>query len=230
MSQLLTETGQPIEKVMVAVPCGDQVAQGFALDFALLAAYTTFARPDCQLSPYFLTGTYLPRARNLLATKALELCASHILWLDSDMRFPKDTLIRLLAHQKPIVAANYVMRSQPILPIALDEQRQPVFDKADDVLQEVSCAPMGVMLTETAVFTKMPKPWFAVGYNASIDDYAAEDLFFCKEARRHDYAIWIDPALSEQVRHVGSVEYAMQHGRMTRDLALAQRQETAETF
>jgi hypothetical protein len=52
-------------------------------------------------------------ARNHLADVAVNVIdgASHILFLDSDMTFPPDTLQRLLDHKVPIVGADYVKRN-----------------------------------------------------------------------------------------------------------------------
>ena len=221
---LVTEAGQPIEKVLIAVPCGDMVAAGFAQDLATLYAYTTYARPDTELSLFFLKGTYLPRARAGLVTAAIERCATHILWLDADMRFPKDALIHLLQHGRSIVAANYPTRTAPIVPTAVDGQRREVFERADVALQDVQYCGMGCMLTAVEVFLTIGKPWFAIGYHRGTDDYGGEDAFFCQKARENNYSILIDPALSERVRHVGSFEYDMGHARMT--LAAAQAQES----
>src|SRR3990167_8425824 len=51
MTALLDEHGTPKLKVLIAVPCGDQVAAGFAQDLALLIGFTTFAKPDMELAP-----------------------------------------------------------------------------------------------------------------------------------------------------------------------------------
>lgn len=214
---LVDETGAPQYRVLIAIPSGDLVQAGFALDLALLMGYTTYVRPGMEVRLYNVTGTYLPRARAALVAKALELACTHILWLDADMRFPKDTLLRLLGHEKPVVAANYPMRSAPILPTALDEDRQPVFESAD--LTEVRACGMGVMLTAVEVFQQIGKPYFAVGYNRAVDDYASEDTFFCDRVRAEGFAVWIDGALSEAVQHVGAFAYQMAHARMTRTAA-----------
>src|SRR3990167_2041112 len=73
MTALLDEHGTPKVKVLIAVPCGDQVAAGFAQDLALLMGFTTFAKPDMELALAFLRGTYLPRARAVLVQHALDL-------------------------------------------------------------------------------------------------------------------------------------------------------------
>lgn len=217
MTVLVNEAGEPTPRVLVAVPCGTTVDAYFAQDLALMFAYTTYVKPDMEVLSFFARGTYLPRARAALVNKAVEKSCTHILWLDTDMRFPKDTLLRLLSHGKHVVAANYSTRQAPIIPIAVDEEKQPIFESKG--LKEARSAPMGVMMTRTDVFLAMPKPYFAIGYSKAIDDYSPEDSFFCELARKHSYAIWIDGELSEQVRHVGTFEYEMGHARMTRDAA-----------
>lgn len=222
---LITESGRPIEKVMIAVPCGDMVASGFAQDLATLYAYTTYARPDADLSLFFLRGTYLPRARAKLAQTAVDRCASHILWLDADMRFPKDTLIRLLGQDRPIVAANYSTRMAPIIPTAANADGREVFVHTPGELMDVAHCGMGCMLTTVQVFLDIGKPWFAVGYSEKADDYAGEDIYFCQKARRHGHRVFVDPVLSEQVRHTGAMDFTMDHARMTLAAAAQQIEE-----
>jgi hypothetical protein len=139
------------------------------------------------------------------------------------MRFPKDTLLRLLGHGRSIVAANYPTRQPPIIPIALDVDKMRLFEHPTEPLHQVHAAPMGCMLTALDVFLEMQKPWFALGYNKDQDDYAPEDMFFCQKARELGYSILVDTRLSEEVRHVGTMEFDMGHARQT--LAAIQSQE-----
>jgi len=217
MTALVNDAGDVQYKVLVAVPCGESVKAGFAMDLALMLAYTTFVRPAMVVRLDFLKGTYLPRARARLVQDAMNETCTHILWLDSDMRFPKDTLLRLLGHEKHVVAANYAMRQPPILPTAGDEAGNPMFDVED--LAEAKHAGMGVMLTSIDVFLAIGKPYFALGYNRGLDDYSGEDTFFCERARKEGFAIWIDGPLSEEVQHLGEFPYEMAHARMTLEAA-----------
>ena len=41
------------------------------------------------------------------------MSADEILWVDTDMQFPEDALLRLLAHDKDIVGCNYRTRTPP---------------------------------------------------------------------------------------------------------------------
>ena len=217
MSVLVNEAGDAMPKVLVGVPCGDDVKAGFAQDLALMLSYTTFVKPKMEVSLAFLRGTYLPRARAGLVQYALDRTCTHLLWLDGDMRFPKDTLLRLLAHEKPVVAANYPMRTHPIIPTVITEDRMPLFE--NEGLVEAKACGMGVMLTSMDVFQAIGKPWFAVGYNRGLDDYSGEDTFFCERARQSGFPVLIDGPLSEEVGHLGEFAYGMVHARMTRDAA-----------
>lgn len=218
MSVLVNQHGEAQYKVLVAVPCDENVRAWFALDLALMIGYTTYIRPEMTVRVSFLKGTYLPRARATLVKHAESIDATHILWLDSDMRFPKETLIRLLRHNKPIVGCNYPTRTAPILPTASHGLHDYQFAQRDDVY-EVRHAGMGVMLTAMEVFREIGKPYFVLGYDRVNDDYAGEDTYFCERARQKGFAVWIDGPLSEELQHLGSFEFGMSHARMTEEAA-----------
>ncbi len=220
---LVSDSGQPLYKVLIAVPCGELVHARFAQDLALMMAYTTHVRPEMEVHLAMVQGTYLPRARAALVAHAVERMATHVLWLDADMRFPKDTLFRLLRHEKPVVAANYPTRQAPILPTAVLEGGEYVFDHGSDLV-EAKHAGMGCMLTEVRVFLALTKPYFAIGYAPKADEYGGEDVYFCDKARANGFAIWVDGALSEEIKHLGGFAFEMGHARMTRDAALAQQE------
>ena len=200
-------------KVMVAVPCGDTVHADFAYDLARMVGYTTLVKPSAALLLYHVKGTYLPRARATLANEALAQGCTHILWLDADMRFPKDTLLRLLGHGEAIVAANYPTRQPPFIPTAMDNDYNPVF--SGEGLSEVRACGMGVMLTRADVFRAIGKPYFALGYNKKDDDYAGEDAFFCEQARKAAYRVLIDWRLSAEVSHCGTYAFDLRHATAT---------------
>lgn len=215
---LVNEAGEKLYKVLIAIPCGETVHARFAQDLALMLSYTTFVRPEMEVHLAMVQGTYLPRARAALVAHADERQATHILWLDADMRFPKDTLFRLLRHDKPVVAANYATRQPPILPVTTMEDGSPLWESGLDLV-EAKHAGMGCMLVDMAVFRAIGKPYFAVGYSPKDDEYAGEDIFFCEKARTNGFAIWIDGGLSEEIKHLGGFPFEMGHARMTRDAA-----------
>lgn len=197
-------------KLAICVPARDQVATGFALDLALATAHATHHVERVAL--FNCAGTLIADQRAKLVKQAIEAEATHVLFLDADMRFPVDAATRLLEHGKPIVAANYCTRSFPMQPVAFaaDASRVPTRATSSG-LEEVAAVGMGCMLIAMEVFRAIERPWFAIGYSRATHGYEGEDVFFCRAARRAGFQVWIDHDLSKEVRHTGTVDFAHEH-------------------
>src|SRR6266540_2817614 len=109
------------EKVVIAVPTGDEVKAFWAYDLARMMAHTASVRSDIALRILMCSGSLIMKQREILLDSALETDATHVLFLDTDMRFPKDALLRLLAHEVPLVCVNYTSRQAPFVPVAFQE-------------------------------------------------------------------------------------------------------------
>jgi hypothetical protein len=195
--------------VAICVPARDMVSAGFAFDLARLVGAA-----DCDVSLLTSMGTLIVNQRTDLAKDAIKMGASHILYLDSDMRFPKDTLARLLAHDQGIVAANYATRKFPIQPVtfATDTDNTRVYTNPESTgLESVAAAGMGVMLVKTEVFDKIGLPYFMIGYSPKNQDYTGEDIFFCRKARQAGFEVFIDHDLSKEIKHTGSLDFQHDH-------------------
>lgn len=218
--------------VVIAVPCGDDVKAGMAHDLAVMLGQTVFNRPDIQITLRMDKGTLLPSQRSTLVREALGTGATHILFLDSDMRFPPETMVGLLARKVPIVAANYVTRRFPIQPVAfksLDDdvvslESNRVWTEKDSTgLQSVGAIGMGVMLIDLDVFRYLEEPWFNIDWIArdpegkKASGFRGEDMHFCDLARKAGIEVLVDHDLSQYVRHVGAWDYAHDHALTQRD-------------
>jgi hypothetical protein len=136
--------------------------------------------------------------------------AEYILWVDSDMRFPKNTLERLLAHGKQIVGVNAVTRRKPVLPTAINfHQDKEIFEKIESRgkkgIEAVTAVGFGVVLTHKSVFDAMPQPWFDVVWGAG--GLIGEDVHFCVKALDHGIQTFVDHELSLEIGHIGTHEY-----------------------
>lgn len=212
---VLHADGSRMLRIAILTPCQDMVSAGFALDLARLTASVPWWMEHTVVQN---RGTLLPQQRATLVHAAQVWGATHALWLDSDMRFPPDTLEQLLAHEQPIVAANYATRRKPILPTAEHREYGHLFtEPIDTALIEVTQAGMGVMLVDMSVYARMKEPWFILGFNPKTSEYIGEDFFFLRKAREHGFVTLIDQALSNEVRHVGELEFSAQHACVTRD-------------
>ena len=232
MTQLLDANGEKLpkkHKVVIAIPTQDYCASGFAHDLARLTGFTGSTRPDIQVYLVTARGTLLPQSRTILVNHALSYDATHILCIDSDMRFPKELLTTLLAHDEPIVAVNYTTRRPPIIPTAFTRTTGLVFTTPESTgLEAVDRCGMGGMLVNMDVYRKLPTPWFALGYLPKENDFLGEDIFFCQKANHHGYQVLIDHELSKQVVHLGEFPYQQIHAEQTRDEILAQQKAAQE--
>lgn len=204
-------------KLAVCLPCRDQVCTGFAYDLARMCAYfgVNEGSKGGALHIFTSKGTLIASQRENLAEQAILSGCDYILWLDTDMRFPKDIYARLKKHNKDIVACNYATRRIPVETVAFDaietEWKHVYTSEKDTGLREVTAVGMGVMLVKTDVYKKIQKPWHLIGYSAVVNDYSGEDIFFCKQARSAGYKILIDQDASKEIAHIGEFEFKHDH-------------------
>ena len=102
-------------KILIAVPCMDSVAAQFAQALAMLEKVGS-----CLVS--FVIGSLIYNSRNDLARQAMKMDCTHILWLDSDMVFPPETLKYLYDEMEntgaDFISGLYFRRCAPFSPVA----------------------------------------------------------------------------------------------------------------
>lgn len=199
--------------VGVCVPCRDIVHAAFSADLATMMFYMGHRHGRDSMSMLHAMGTMIVDQRQGMAKQALEqFKCSHVMFLDTDMRFPANTIERLLVHDKPVVAANYVRRGGHIRPLCwaydADGRHQVVYtDKEDTGVEEIELVGTGCMLIKREVFETLPLPWFTIPWNPETKEFMGEDIYFCREVRRAGFEIFIDHDLSKEVAHIGTYEY-----------------------
>lgn len=164
-------------------------------------------------------STLLCYGRNLQAHRALGIGASHILFLDADMKFPPTLLERLQNRNKDIVGCTYSQRRSPrwYTHRSLDGARSLPMDGR--ALFRVKSLGMGVALIRMEVFKKVIRPWFEVEYSGMVDahgmdEHTSEDVTFYDRARAAGFDVWCDWETSQDVKHVGTFEYGLEHVEM----------------
>lgn len=197
--------------VAILVPARDTVMTSFAYDMARAMSFHT-ATTDDRVILFTSHGTLIASQRMELARQALEEKADYLLWLDSDMRFPKETIGHLILRDKPIVAANYATRRMPVKPVAMRDEGGKInrvyTSPESEGLEQVDYVGMGVMMTKREVFEKVEAPWFAIPYSTIGNHYIGEDVYFCKKAKEAGFEVLVDHDLSHHVKHIGTFEYS----------------------
>lgn len=188
---------------------------GTAFDLAVMCAYDSRFRIGHQ-SIYTVAGTLIFDQRNKLAEEALKEGADYILWIDADMRFPKNTIETLIKNDKPIVGVNATTRTSPVKPTAknltIDFENKvnhwiPVVSKNKTGLEKITAIGCGVMMVKREVFENTPKPWFWFEQIPG-DKLLGEDVYFCVKAQDAGYDTYVNHDLSNMIGHVGSYTYS----------------------
>ena len=222
-------TKNPPLRISVSLACMDSVEASFAYDLAKMTAYagvTLVARDIAELRINMLSSSILSSSRNDLAREAMENGSTHVLCIDSDMRFPKESLNRLLKHQKDIVGINYSTRKVPPDFVAFKHISRESGDphvKLETLpdstgLEKVEALGFGLILIRTDVFRSMPYPGFETIYDRERNMWIGEDVDFCKKATAAGFDIWADHDLSKECAHIGRMEYLTAHVEKTKDM------------
>jgi hypothetical protein len=136
------------------------------------------------------------RNRNIMIRTALEQNATHCFFLDDDMAFDSDTLVKLLKHDKDIVSGLYLMRNYPHLPVMFDQAfddgkcKFAFLEQGKKGLVEAVNVGLGCALIKTNVFRKMTDPWITLG--ECERDHWSDDISFFNRARKDGFKIYVD--------------------------------------
>lgn len=183
-------------KILIAVPCMDQVPFTFAQSLSTLEKIG-----ECKLA--MKSGSLIYTSRNSLAMMAIQMDADFVFWLDSDMVFKSDTLARMMDTLKKndldILTGLYFRRVPPYSPVLFDKLEQngeitefSEFNKIPDELFEVGGCGFGCVLMKTDVFFDVQSKF---GNMFAPRGNNGEDVAFCIRARECGYKIYCDPSI-----------------------------------
>lgn len=172
------------------------------------------------------------RARNILSAMFLDSGATHLFFIDADIEFEPDSIIRMLAMDKDIIAAAYPKKALPVQYAMNFKYIDPVKKqiRMERGAVEVWDASTGFFCIKREVFEKMMLAYPDLHYknDSNIDPklqkycyaffdtmidkdengdnrYLSEDYTFCRLWQRLGGEIWMDPGT--KLNHVGSYTF-----------------------
>ena len=183
-------------KTLIAVPCMDQVPAPFCQSLAQLEKVG-----DCSLA--MKSGSLVYVARDDIATRTITRDFDFVFWLDSDMVFKPDTLVRMMdtlqKNDFDILSGLYFRRVPPYSPVLFEKLEMQganciheEFDKIPDEIFEVAGCGFGCVLMKTDVFLDVQSKHGAMF--APIGSHG-EDVSFCMRARECGFKIYCDPSI-----------------------------------
>lgn len=198
-------------KIVVGVPCRDDVHTTFAYDLAMTIATHQRNHPQDEIVLSMKRGTLIADQRHELAKKALLEEADYLLMLDSDMRFPHNIIEHMVSRDKDILAGCSSTRKFPAKTNAFRSIRPSLhlwIDEDSKGLHEVAAVGTAIMLIKTDVFRNMELPFFEIVWDDYFKHFMGEDVYFCAKARQSGYNVFVDQDLSHGIRHTGSYEFS----------------------
>jgi GT2 family glycosyltransferase len=139
--------------------------------------------------------------RNTLVERALEMSmtdgVTHLLFLDADMVYPRDTIKKLWDAKKDIVGGLCFKRWPPFHPTLFggEPSKLELIDPyPENEIIEVTATGTGCLLINLNVFAKIDYPWFEF---AQTDEGRpiGEDVNFCYKARDAGIKIHVDTSI-----------------------------------
>lgn len=158
----------------------------------------------------YFYGYNIDQIRNLIAHWAANY--DYLFSVDSDIAFAKDTLKKMLAHNKDMVSGIYRQRKpdQQILEIYTKNEHGGVtnipFESIKNAgLFEIESCGFGCVLVKSEVIRAIGYPQFV--YKSALDhkDTISEDIYFCKKAKELGYKIYADSSII--CDHIGATVY-----------------------
>ena len=184
-----------MEKTLIAIPTLDTVPALFAHSLACMI------RPETSRI-VMLSNSLVYTARNALAAEAIQGGYKRVLWLDSDMAFRSDLMLRLNKHLdegKDFITALYFKRVQPTAPIIYtrrDGKYLPFTDYPENAVFHIAGAGMGACMMTVDMLEAV-----AQGGLPFTPESLGEDLEFCRRAIDKGYSLFCDSSI--EAGHVG---------------------------
>lgn len=207
--------GLPFTALVVATPMGGGGVCDQAYLLGLLELRAEMQRRDMPLHVCALRHeSQVHRGRNSCVARFLASDASHLLFIDADIGFTADAVLRLLAHREPLVGGTYRVKDAEVRRYAF--LPLPKAERTPAGLVEVEGLPGGFMMIQRDCIQRMVGAWRDLRHNTrGADDRPreawedhmfqlfgnpivdgvewGEDLSFCRRWREIGGRVWLDP-------------------------------------
>jgi len=218
------------KSIFIALPAYDfKVSLKLAVSLARFAQAAPQHGIDIQIG---ISGgcSVVSRARNLLVKDMLESDCDYLIFIDSDINFEPEDILRLMAWasdpRKGIVAAVPRTRSEDKVYIAnldYDEQGELTMNGMGLVRAERVATAFMMVRREVFVTMEAAHPdWkyydkrsdrvlpCLFDFKLTEEGYIGEDFLFCDRARELGFEVWVDPSIT--LGHMGVQEYVGNFG------------------
>jgi hypothetical protein len=221
------------KKLMIGLPAYDHKV-GVKMAISLMQLGQKLMEHGIDVQVNSLCGcSVVSRARNIIAHQFLKSDCDNLMFIDADMTFAADDIIRLMCwnQDKAIVAGAYEARKEgKVYIVSLDgghgvngPQGKVTMDEAG--LVRAYRVATGFMMIQRRVFevlrdahpewehkdTNTEERMYAYfDFKCTPEGYIGEDFLFCDRAREAGFSAWIDPTI--KLGHMGIHEFKSDFG------------------
>lgn len=159
---------------LVATPCfGGLIHHGTVSGF--LGTMFKAMHNGISLDYRFLTNeSLIPRARNNLVCQFLASESTHLIFVDADIEFIPDSLLRLMISDREVVAGAYPTKSTPPRYVVTFEKGAEI---DNEKFIELERAATGFLCIKRCVFERMKEAYPKLHYTSDIEaQYGFESL------------------------------------------------------
>jgi hypothetical protein len=150
-----------------------------------------------------LDGMAVDMARNQIVLKAIKNGNDAIIWLDTDMLYPSDAMVRLveMANAGHMIAAGIYRRNVPPYSLLVQDEAgseislDDIRSRLDGGVVEVPIAAGGYSIVRMEVYKTVRIPWYCNWDFVSSQGQVGEDKFFVCRAREAGFRVVVDPEL-----------------------------------
>ena len=217
--------------IHIAMPCYDSVKIRTMISMVKLVKEFTMAGLKFDLNT--MQSPYVAYARNILTARFLQKGEDYLLFIDSDLEFEPECVLKMLILDKDIICTPYRAKTQD--PASIQYTVSMKDPKNVKILQgglvEIQNGPAGMILIKREVFNKLIKdyPEKEIKYHPNSGAFPkdlriynfwdcnfkdgiwkGEDIFFCDLAREAGFKVYAN--ISSPLTHHGSFGYKGTYG------------------
>ena len=203
----------PKKKILIAIPTANNIE---ATTFK--AIYDLIIPDEYEADFQYFFGYQVDQVRNLIADWVAR-GYDYLFSVDSDISFPRDTLVRLLGHDKDVVCGLYIQRIPGTHTLEVYESTPgggmaniPVEKLTPNQLVQIAGCGFGCTLVKKKVIVDIGYPQFKYYSAISHNDTISEDVDFCNKATLKGFKIWADTSI--RCHHTGKYTFDVDTTRM----------------
>ena len=226
--------------IFIAMPCYDSVKINTML--SIFQLIQQLGKSGIEVGIHTMKSPLIHQARNYLTSVFLTTDYTHLLFIDSDVQFQPEAVLRMLVAKKDIVCTPYRVKNDQVDTSVYtvkvpDPKVVPILPGG---LVEIEAGPTGIMLIDGKVFKKIIKnrPQLKIKNSANetlmetekshsfyynFFDFAfedgytwGEDVSFCKLARKEGFKLYAN--IESPTGHQGEYTWVGKFGESLKDI------------